>query len=154
MPFHIVLVEPEIPANTGNIARTCACTGMTLHLIHPLGFATDDRTLTRAGLDYWHFLKLEYHNSFDEFYATRIEPRLFFAVTGEGKRYVDVSYQPGDYLVFGKETVGLSDYILEHYPGTRIRLPMRPGLRSLNLSNAVAAIAYEALRQLDFPGLV
>lgn len=154
MPFHIVLVEPEIPANTGNIARTCACTGMRLHLIHPLGFATDDRRLLRAGLDYWPYIPVEYHNSFDEFYASRVRPRLFFAVASEAERYVDVSYRPGDCLVFGKETTGLPDHILENYPGTRVRLPMRPGLRSLNLSNAVAAIAYEALRQVGFPGLV
>lgn len=153
MPLHIVLVEPEIPANAGNIARTCACTGMTLHLIHPLGFATDDRTLHRAGLDYWHLVNVIYHNSFDEFYASRPNPRLFFTTTTGGRRYCDVRYRRGDYLVFGKETTGLSDTLIDNYPGERIRLPMRPGARSLNLSNAVAAIGFEALRQLGFPGL-
>lgn len=154
MPLHVVLVEPEIAGNTGNIARTCACTGMRLHLIHPLGFATDDRTLARAGLDYWHLLHIEHHNSFDEFFAAEPRTRLFFAVPGAAHRHVDVAFRPGDYLVFGKESRGLPDYILENYPGTAIRLPMRPGARSLNLANAVAVIAYEALRQLGFPGLV
>ena len=154
MPFHIVLVEPEIAANAGNIARTCACTGMTLHLVHPLGFATDDRTLHRAGLDYWHLLPIEYHNSFDELYAGHPGMRLIFVAT-EGKRlYTDVRYRPGDWIVFGKESRGLPDAILENYPGTIVRIPMRPGLRSLNLSTAVGIVAYEALRQIGFPGLV
>lgn len=153
MPFHIVLVEPEIAANAGNIARTCACTGMHLHLVHPLGFSTDDRMLKRAGLDYWHLVKVEYHNSFDELFASRPGARWFFAATQGSCHYSQVRYRAGDFLVFGKETQGLCDDILDNYPGTRIRIPMKRQARSLNLSNAVAVVAYEALRQIGFPGL-
>ncbi|MFS8534011.1 MAG: tRNA (cytidine(34)-2'-O)-methyltransferase [Limnochordales bacterium] len=153
MPFHIVLVEPEIAANTGNIARTCACTGMTLHLVHPLGFATDDRTLRRAGMDYWHLLPVYYHNSFDELMAAHPGVRPIFVATQGRRLYTEVQYRPGDWLVFGKESHGLPDFILENYPGTIVRIPMRPGLRSLNLATAVGIVAYEALRQIGFPGL-
>lgn len=153
MSFNIVLVEPEIAANAGNIARTCACTGMTLHLVHPLGFATDDRTLRRAGLDYWHALPIEYHNSFDELVASRPGMRLVFVATQGRCLYTDVRYRPGDWIVFGKESTGLPDHILENYPGTIVRIPMRPGLRSLNLSTAVGIVVYEALRQAGFPGM-
>jgi len=153
LPFHIVLVEPEIAANAGNIARTCACTGMHLHLVHPLGFSTDDRMLKRAGLDYWHQVTVEYHNSFDELFASRPGARWFFAATQGAVNYSRVSYRVGDYLVFGKETHGLPDDILDNYPGTIIRVPMKPGSRSLNLANTVAIVAYEALRQNGFPGL-
>lgn len=151
MPFHIVLVEPEIAANTGNIARTCACTGIALHLIHPLGFSTSDRMVRRAGMDYWHRVHIEYHNSFDEFFASRPGARMFFAATHAQHLYTDVEYKVGDYLIFGKESRGLSDEILENYSGTHIRIPMLPGTRSLNLSNAAAIVAYEALRQIGFP---
>lgn len=154
MPLHIVLVEPEIHANVGNIARTCACTGMRLHLIHPLGFSMTDAQLRRAGLDYWHYVAVEHHNSFDEFYAAQPRPRLFFTTPDGDVRHVDVRFRRGDYIVFGKESVGLADYILEQYPGMKVRLPMLPGRRSLNLSNSVAVVAYEALRQLGFPGMV
>jgi len=153
VPFHIVLVEPEIAANAGNIARTCACTGMMLHLVQPLGFATDDRTLRRAGLDYWHVLSIEYHNSFDELFASRPGMRPIFVATQGDRLYTDVQYRPGDWIVFGKESHGLSDHILLNYPGTVVRIPMRAGLRSLNLSTAVGIVAYEALRQIGFPGL-
>lgn len=154
MPLNIVLVHPEIPANTGNIARTCACTGMRLHLIQPLGFSTDDRMVRRAGLDYWPYVRIEYHNSFDEFVAARPGIQPFFMAPGVGERHTDVHYRPGDYLVFGSETHGLPDEILENYSGTLIRIPMLAGRRSLNLSNAVAVAAYEALRQMGFPGMV
>ncbi|MBO8140653.1 MAG: tRNA (cytidine(34)-2'-O)-methyltransferase [Firmicutes bacterium] len=154
MPFNIVLVEPEIAANAGNIGRTCACAGMTLHLVHPLGFATDDRTLHRAGLDYWHALPVIYHNSFDELIAGHPGARLFFVATEGVRPYTEVRYRPGDFLVFGKESTGLPDHILGNYPGTVVRIPMRPGFRSLNLASAVALVAYEALRQIGFPNLV
>jgi tRNA (cytidine/uridine-2'-O-)-methyltransferase len=152
--INIVLVEPEIPSNAGNIARTCACTGMNLHLIHPLGFSTTDPRYKRSGADYWELADIYYHNSFDEFYAGLAGARLIFTSTTATVNYRDIYYQKGDYLVFGKESMGLADYILENYPGIHIRIPMRPKTRSLNLSNSVAIVAYEALAQLGFPGLV
>lgn len=153
MPLHVVLVEPEIHVNTGNIARTCACTGATLHLVQPIGFSLDDRRMRRAGVDYWHMVRLEVHNSFDEFVAIKPRRRLFFLTTEGSLSYRDVAYKPGDCLVFGKESTGLSDFILENYPATHIRIPMRPKSRSLNLSNAVAIVLYEALAQLGFPNM-
>lgn len=154
MALHIVLVEPEIPANTGNIARTCAATGVHLHLVRPLGFRTDDATLKRAGLDYWHAVNLEYHDSFNEVLEKYAGGRFFYASTKAEKRYSDYSYQDGDFFVFGKETKGLSADILEAGKETMIRMPMSNAVRSLNLSNSAAIIVYEALRQLDFPELV
>lgn len=154
MALHIVLVEPEIPANTGNIARTCAATGIHLHLVHPLGFRTDDATLKRAGLDYWHAVNIEYHDSFNEVLEKYSESRFFYATTKAVKRYCDFEYQDGDFFVFGKETKGLSAEILEAGKETTIRLPMSDAVRSLNLSNSVAIMVYEALRQMDFPELV
>jgi tRNA (cytidine/uridine-2'-O-)-methyltransferase len=153
MAFHIVLVEPEIPANTGNISRTCAATGTYLHLVHPLGFQTDDKTLKRAGLDYWHSVKLEYHDSFADVQAKYVGNRFFFATTKASKRYSDIQFQDGDFLVFGKETKGLPDSILKEHPDTLMRMPMSDAVRSLNLSNSAAIIVYEALRQTGFPGL-
>jgi len=153
VPFHIVLVEPEIPANTGNIARTCAATGTVLHLVRPLGFSTDDRYLKRAGLDYWPFVQVEYHDSFRELAAAHPGARFFCATTKARVRYTDVAYQDGDFLVFGKETAGLPAEILEAYRDTLIRLPMSGNVRSLNLSNAAAIVLYEALRQTGFKGL-
>lgn len=153
MAFHIVLVEPEIPANTGNIARTCAATGTHLHLVHPLGFNTDDKTLKRAGLDYWHSVKLEYHNSFAEVTEKYAGSRFFLATTKASKQYSDFEFRDGDFFVFGKETKGLPPAILEAHPDTLLRLPMSDAVRSLNLSNSAAIIVYEALRQINFPGL-
>lgn len=153
MAFHIVLVEPEIPANTGNIARTCAATGTHLHLVRPLGFSTDDRELKRAGLDYWYAVQISYYDSFDELRAAYPEGRFFFASTRSSKRYSDVSYRDGDFLVFGKETKGLPQALLDANPGTCIRMPMTDKVRSLNLANSAAIVVYEALRQNDFPGL-
>jgi len=154
MALHIVLVEPEIPANTGNISRTCAATGVHLHLVRPLGFRTDDAALKRAGLDYWHAVKLEYHDSFSEVLDKYPEGRFFYATTRAEKRYSDFEYRDGDFFVFGKETKGLPADILEAGKETRIRMPMSGAVRSLNLSNSAAIIVYEALRQLDFPELV
>lgn len=153
MAFHIVLVEPEIPANTGNISRTCAATGTHLHLVHPLGFQTDDRTLKRAGLDYWHSVKLEYHNSFAEVEAKYAGHRFFLATTKATKRYTDFEFRDGDFFVFGKETKGLAPEILAAYPETLMRMPMTDAVRSLNLSNSAAIILYEGLRQAGFPGM-
>lgn len=153
MAFHIVLVEPEIPANTGNISRTCAATGTWLHLVRPLGFNTDDRTLKRAGLDYWHAVKLEYHDSFQEVKDKYPEGRFFFATTKASSVYSDIQFQDGDFLVFGKETKGLPEEILAAHPGQLMRMPMTGDVRSLNLSNAAAVILYEALRQNQYLGL-
>src|SRR5690625_3312835 len=151
--LNIVLVAPEIHGNTGNIARTCACTGMALHVIQPVGFAIDDRRLRRAGVDYWHLVDIQFHNSFDEFYASRPGARFYYTTPIGKKNYREVTYCRGDYIVFGSESVGLSVFILEHYSGTHIRIPMRPRTRSLNLANSVAIVAYEALGQLGFPEL-
>jgi len=153
MAFHIVLVEPEIPANTGNISRTCAATGAHLHLVRPLGFNTDDRTLKRAGLDYWHSVHIEYHDSFEEVLAKFPNGRFFYASTKGKKRYSDFQYKDGDLFVFGKETKGLPQELIEANLDTCIKMPMTDKVRSLNLSNSAAIILYEALRQSDFPGL-
>ncbi|WP_435921858.1 tRNA (uridine(34)/cytosine(34)/5-carboxymethylaminomethyluridine(34)-2'-O)-methyltransferase TrmL [Paenibacillus sp. DYY-L-2] len=153
MALHIVLVEPEIPANTGNIARTCAATGTHLHLVRPLGFRTDDKTMKRAGLDYWYAVNIEYHDSFREVEEKYSGSRFFFATTKAQKRYTDIQFRDGDFLVFGKETKGLAPEILEAHPETLMRMPMTDKVRSLNLSNSAAIIVYEALRQLDFPGM-
>lgn len=153
MPFHIVLVEPEIPANTGNISRTCAATGTHLHLVRPLGFDTDDRTLKRAGLDYWHSVHIEYHDSFDEVLALNPKGRFFYASTRATKPYSDFEYRDGDFFVFGKETKGLPQELIEANLETCIRMPMTDKVRSLNLSNSAAIVVYEALRQTGFKGL-
>ncbi|PZE20343.1 tRNA (uridine(34)/cytosine(34)/5-carboxymethylaminomethyluridine(34)-2'-O)-methyltransferase TrmL [Paenibacillus xerothermodurans] len=153
MAFHIVLVEPEIPANTGNIARTCAATGTWLHLVRPLGFQTDDKTLKRAGLDYWHAVHIEYHDSFQEVKDKYKDGRFFFATTKAQRIYTDLTFQDGDFLVFGKETKGLSPEILAEHPEQLMRMPMTDAVRSLNLSNSAAIILFEALRQTGFQGL-
>ncbi|MNH90496.1 tRNA (cytidine(34)-2'-O)-methyltransferase [compost metagenome] len=153
MAFHIVLVEPEIPANTGNISRTCAATSTYLHLVRPLGFQTDDRTLKRAGLDYWDSVLLEYHDSFQELQEKYAQHRFFYASTKATKRYSDFSFQDGDFFVFGKETKGLPMEILEQNPDTLMRMPMTDAVRSLNLSNSAAIVVYEALRQTGFIGM-
>ena len=150
--LNIVLVEPEIPQNTGNIARTCAATGAALHLIRPLGFAIDDRKLKRAGLDYWHYLDISYYDSLDEFFAKNSGPYYYFT-TKAPQRYTDVSYPDGAYLVFGREDAGLPEELLAAHEADCVRMPMRRGERCLNLSNAVAVGVYEALRQWDFAGL-
>jgi tRNA (cytidine/uridine-2'-O-)-methyltransferase len=153
LPFHIVLVEPEIPANTGNIARTCAATGCSLHLVRPLGFSTDDKVLKRAGLDYWHAVDIYYHNSFWELMDKHPDGRFFCATTKAKRHYAEFTYQSGDFFVFGKETKGLSQEILDAHSDDLIRMPMTDQVRSLNLSNSAAIIVYEGLRQIGFPGL-
>ncbi|AVX21490.1 MULTISPECIES: tRNA (uridine(34)/cytosine(34)/5-carboxymethylaminomethyluridine(34)-2'-O)-methyltransferase TrmL [Carboxydocella] len=151
--FNIVLVEPEIPQNTGNIARTCAATGASLHLVHPLGFSVDDRSLKRAGLDYWHLLDVHHYDNLEHFLAVHGGKTLWLATTKGSVWHTEVSYRPGDFLLFGKETKGLPAELLAARPHHRIRLPMREDARSLNLSNAVAVVVYEALRQNNFAGL-
>lgn len=150
MAFHIVLVEPEIPANTGNISRTCAATGAHLHLVRPLGFSIEDKDLKRAGLDYWPHVKLHVHDSFEEVLAEYGGGRMFFATTKGTRSYTDVAYRDGDLFVFGKESAGLPDTILDRFPEQRIRIPMNGLVRSLNLSNCAAIVLYEALRQTGF----
>lgn len=151
--LHIVLVEPEIPGNTGNISRLCAATGCELHLVKPLGFSVDDRYLKRAGLDYWHLVKIHYHDNFAQVMELYKDRTFYFNTTKAVRSHADVQYQPGDMLVFGKETAGLPDSILDINRANCIRIPMVDDARSLNLSNAVAIAAYEGLRQLQFPGL-
>jgi tRNA (cytidine/uridine-2'-O-)-methyltransferase len=152
--LNIVLVEPEIPPNTGNVARLCAATGATLHLVKPLGFSIDDKQLKRAGLDYWHLLDIFIYENFEDFEERNSVGPRYLATTKGGRAYTDITYEPGGYFLFGKETKGLAPQILKRYPDTALRLPMRAEARSLNLSNSVAVVVYEALRQWDFPELV
>ena len=151
--MHIVLYAPEIPQNTGNIARTCAATGSVLHLIEPLGFELSDKYLKRAGLDYWHLMELHVHPDFDTMMREYPEAAYHFATTKAPRSYHEVSYGPDDFLVFGCETKGLPESLLSRVYDRCVRIPMRAEARSLNLSNSVAVVLYEALRQLDFPGL-
>lgn len=151
--MNIVLFEPEIPANTGNIARTCAATGTALHLIKPLGFSTADKYLKRAGLDYWHLVEVIYHDNFKDFAGCYKEGPFYFATTKAANYYTEVLYETGGFLIFGRETRGLPPEILGGYPGAKIRVPMISEARSLNLANSVAVVLYEALRQQGFPGL-
>lgn len=151
--MEIVLVEPEIPQNTGNISRTCALTRTPLHLVKPLGFSLEDRYLKRAGLDYWSYVDIKVWDSFDDLYAAYSDRRFILATTKASKSYHEMVYQKNDLLVFGKETRGLSEEIRNTFPDTQVRIPMLNIGRSLNLSNSVAVILFEGLRQLDFPGL-
>ncbi|MGN0444456.1 MAG: tRNA (uridine(34)/cytosine(34)/5-carboxymethylaminomethyluridine(34)-2'-O)-methyltransferase TrmL [Acutalibacteraceae bacterium] len=153
MTLNIVLVEPEIPQNTGNIARTCAAVNARLHLIEPLGFSVDDRSLKRAGLDYWHFLDISYYKSLDDFFEKN-SGEYFFFTTKALHRHTDVSYPDNAYLFFGKETAGLPEELLKANPDKCVRIPMQNEARSLNLSNAVAVGVYEVLRQWDYPELL
>ncbi|MCI7759841.1 MAG: tRNA (cytidine(34)-2'-O)-methyltransferase [[Eubacterium] saphenum] len=152
MKLNIVLAEPQIPQNTGNIARTCAVTGAALHIIKPMGFTPTDKQLKRAGLDYWHFLDISYYDGFDEFFA-KTSGNCFFFTTKAQNRYTDVSYPDNCYIVFGREDAGLPEELLFKNKNSCVRIPMMPTLRSLNLSNSVAIAAYEILRQWDFPEL-
>ena len=157
MKLNVVLVEPEIPQNTGNIARTCAATGAKLHLVYPLGFSVSEKALKRAGLDYWDKLEIEEHISFNKF-LEKYKPEennMFFATTKGKQVYSDIEYGSMEevFLVFGKETKGLPEDILKKYINKTIRIPMRETLRSLNLSNSVAIGVYEVLRQTNFNGL-
>ena len=151
--MNIVLHEPEIPQNTGNIARTCACTGATLHLIEPLGFSLDEKHLKRAGLDYWSDVQIFTYRNFEDFMERNPGARIWMATTKAPQKYTDVAFQPDDFIMFGKETAGIPENILYEHQETCIRIPMREDFRSLHLSNSVAIVLYEALRQLDFEGM-
>lgn len=151
--INIVLHEPEIPQNTGNIARTCAATGASLHLIRPLGFEIDDKKLKRAGLDYWHHLDITYYDGLEDFYKKNPQAQVYYFTTKAKNLYTDINYPDNVFIMFGKETKGLPEELLYQNPNTCVRLPMREGLRSLNLSNTVAIAVYEILRQGNFEGL-
>ena len=148
--MNVVLFEPEIPANTGNISRTCAITGAALHLIEPLGFDITEKAVRRAGLDYWDQLDLHVYPNWQNFLAQNPSANIYLSTTKGSVHYTKMQYQPNDYLVFGKETAGLPDYIRAAYADHCIRIPMGKEFRSLNLSNAVAIVLYEALRQNQF----
>ena len=155
MSLNIVFVEPEIPPNTGNIARTCAATDTKLHLVKPLGFSIDDKALKRAGLDYWPYVDLEVHESLEDFMNKYGDRRLWLATTKGGKFYTDVEYRDGDFILFGRETRGLPKPFIEENKEKAIRIPMSENTRtrSFNLSNSANIILFEALRQLGFPNL-
>jgi len=150
---NIVLVEPEIPQNCGNIARTCAVTRCHLHLIEPLGFDISEKAVRRAGLDYWPMVELTVYKNLDDFFSQHPQPDLWLATTKAPRDYSDVSFSDGCWLFFGKETAGLPQWLRETYRNRCIRIPMREDARSLNLSNSVAILTYEALKQQGFPGL-
>ena len=151
--INIVLVEPEIPQNTGNIARTCAATGASLHLVKPLGFEIDDRKLKRAGLDYWDKLDITYYENLDDFFEKNPDAAFYCFTTKAQHCYTDIKYPEKVFLLFGKETKGLPEELLFANPERCVRIPMRDTLRSLNLSNSAAIAVYEVLRQRDFDGL-
>ncbi len=151
--MHIVLYQPEIPQNTGNIARTCAATGCMLHLIKPLGFSLADKYLKRAGLDYWRMMEYQVHENFEELIADYPHARMHFLSTKAPRSYAEVEYGEEDFLVFGCETRGLPESLLERVYDRCVRIPMVHGARSLNLSNSVAIVVYEALRQQEFANL-
>ncbi len=153
MAFHIVLVYPEIPQNTGNIARTCAATGAELHLIEPLGFSLADKYLKRAGLDYWYLMTYHVYPDLETFFRKHPGAAMHFATTKAPRSYQEAEYRDGDYIFFGQETRGLPENLLERVYDRCVRIPMRPEARSLNLSNSVAVVLYEALRQNGFPGM-
>ncbi len=151
--LNIVLVEPEIPQNCGNIARTCAATGSRLHLIRPLGFDISEKAVRRAGLDYWHLVDVQVYDDLADFFNKNKVEQMWCLSTKAPRAYTEACFEDGCYLFFGKETKGLPEAFLEEHRGSCVRLPMREQARSLNLSNAVAITVYEALRQLEFPGL-
>lgn len=151
--LNIVLHEPEMPANTGNIGRSCVITGARLHLIEPMGFNLSEKMLKRAGLDYWPRLDVTTYADYDDFLTKNPDVRIFYATTKAKHRYTDVEFHDGDYIMFGKESAGIPEEILIKHPDQCIRIPMLPEERSLNLSNSVSIILYEALRQLDFKGM-
>lgn len=151
--MHIILHQPEIPANTGNIGRTCVATGTDLHLIEPLGFVLNEKTVKRAGMDYWDKLDVNRYTNFEEFKSLHPGAKIWMATTKAKHTYSDVSFGPDDYIMFGKESGGIPEEILVDYEETCIRIPMLPDIRSLNLSNSVAIVLYEALRQNDFKNM-
>ncbi|WP_066394227.1 tRNA (uridine(34)/cytosine(34)/5-carboxymethylaminomethyluridine(34)-2'-O)-methyltransferase TrmL [Neobacillus mesonae] len=157
MSVHVVLFQPEIPSNTGNIARTCAATDTTLHLIRPLGFSTDDKMLKRAGLDYWEFVNIVYYDSLDEFFEQNAGGEFFFLTKLGEKQHSSFDYSDRKkdyYFIFGRETTGLPKEIIEQNYDRSLRIPMNENVRSLNLSNTAAILVYEALRQQNYPNLI
>jgi len=150
--MNVVLLEPEIPQNTGNIGRTCMCSGNSLHLVGPLGFSIDDKYLKRSGLDYWPELDVYYYQDFDKFLSLHNSPPLYMATTKARRLYTDITYSSDDFIVFGKESMGIPEELLLQYRDTAIRIPMLPSRRSLNLSSSVAIVLYEAMRQQNFAG--
>jgi len=145
--IHIVLVEPEIPQNTGNIARTCTAIGARLHIVHPIMFDISDRAARRAGLDYWKYLDMEQHDSLENFLEEYGDKNLYFCSTKAERIYTDVTYEEDVWFLFGPETRGLPEDLIFGHDGTAVKIPMRPDIRSLNLANSVAVVAYEAVRQ-------
>ena len=152
--MHVVLVEPEIPGNTGNIARLCAATGSKLHLVKPLGFSVEDKYLKRAGLDYWHLLDIEYHENLEEVLDKYKKHKFYYSTTKATKAYSEFEFKFDDFIVFGKETAGLPEELLRLNKETCFRIPMIENARSLNLSSAVAVVVYEVLRQQNFQFMV
>ncbi|NBK47602.1 tRNA (uridine(34)/cytosine(34)/5-carboxymethylaminomethyluridine(34)-2'-O)-methyltransferase TrmL [Staphylococcus delphini] len=155
MPIHVVLYQPEIPANTGNIARTCAATDTHLHLIRPLGFSTDDKMLRRAGLDYWKYVSITYYDNIESFFE-QTEGQYFLLTKFGSKNHTSQDFSNVDenyYFIFGKETTGLPDWVKDEYDNTALRIPMNENVRALNLSNTAAILVYEALRQQNYPNL-
>ena len=153
MKLNIVLLEPEIPQNTGNIGRTCCATGTRLHLIEPMGFRINEKALKRAGMDYWQNLDVITYDSYRDFCEKNPDAKIWYATTKGPNRYSDVKFEDNDYIMFGKESAGIPEEILHNNKETAIRIPMNEEIRSLNLSNSVAIVLYEALRQNDFAGM-
>ena len=151
--LNIVLFEPEIPANTGNIGRTCVATGTRLHLIEPLGFRLNEKALKRAGMDYWKDLDVTTYIDYADFLEKNPGAKIYMATTKAKKTYTEVAYEPDCYIMFGKESAGIPEEILKEHPDTAVRIPMLDEIRSLNLSNSVAVVLYEALRQNGFAGM-
>lgn len=151
--MNIVLLEPEIPQNTGNIGRTCCATGTKLHLIEPMGFRINEKSLKRAGMDYWQDLDVTIYDSFSDFLEKNPEAKIWMATTKAPKRYTDVQFHENDFIMFGKESAGIPEEILVEHKDDCIRIPMNPEIRSLNLANSVAIVLYEALRQNEFAGM-
>lgn len=151
--MNIVLFEPEIPQNTGNIGRTCVATGTKLHLIGPMGFKIDEKSVKRAGMDYWKDLDVTEYDGWEDFLEKNPNAKIYFGTTKAKQRYTDVSFEEDCYIMFGKESAGIPEEILVENPDTCIRIPMNSDIRSLNLSNSVAIVLYEALRQHDFKGM-
>lgn len=152
--INIVLVEPQIPQNTGNIARTCAATGASLHLVRPMGFTVDDKKLKRAGLDYWHMLDITYYDGLDDFFERNKGGSFFFLTTKGRKIFTETEFPENTYIIFGREDAGLPEELLKAHEETSLRVPMVGEARSLNLSNTVAVVTYEILRQWNYPGLL
>ena len=152
--MNIILHEPEIPQNTGNIGRTCVATGAKLHLIKPIAFDTSEKAVRRSGLDYWQYLNISYYDSFDDFLIKNHNPQVFMVETKGSKYYTDANFTEDSFIMFGKETKGIPEEILNKYPENCIRIPMIPSSRSLNLANSVAIVLYEALRQNGFAGFI